>query len=69
MSRCLLGVLVVAAGLVALTSTARETRSSVRKPASTDGNRLRETASVTVAGAPCTLFRPAPRFNLSFSLN
>jgi hypothetical protein len=69
MSRCLLGVLVVAAGLVALTSTPRETRSSVRKAAPKGGNRLWETASVTVAGAPRTLFRPAPRFNLSFSLN
>ena len=69
MSRCLLGVLFVTAGLVALTSTARETRSSVRKAVSMNGNRLQETTSATVAGAPRTLFRPAPRFNLSFSLN
>ncbi len=69
MARCLLGVLVVAAGLVALTSTSREVRSLTRKPASKGGNRLRETVSVTVAGAPRTLFRPAPRFSLQFSLN
>src|SRR5215471_2462798 len=39
MARCLLGVLVVTAGLAALASAARETRSSVRQPAPAGGNR------------------------------
>jgi hypothetical protein len=69
MARCLLGVFVVTAGLVALASAARETRSSVQKPAPVGGNRLREMETLTVAGTSRTLLRPAPLFDLPFSLN
>jgi hypothetical protein len=69
MARCLFGVLVVAAGLVALTSAAWEARSSVRAPAPEGGNRLRKTETTTVSGTPRTLLRPAPLFDLTFSLN
>ena len=69
MARCLLGVLVVTAGLAALASAARETRSSVRQPAPVGGNRLRKKETVTVSGTPRTLLRPAPLFDLPFSLN
>jgi hypothetical protein len=69
MARCLLGVLVVTAGLAALASAARETRSSVRQPAPAGRNRLRERETLTVSGIPRTLLRPAPLFDLPFSLN
>jgi hypothetical protein len=69
MARCLLGVLVVTAGLVALASAAKEARSLNEKPAPTGGNRLREIEALTLAGTPRTLFRPAPAFDLRFSLN
>jgi len=69
MGRCLLGVLFVTAGLVALTSVTRETRSSVREIASIGGTSLRETKTVTVSGTPRTLLRPAAAFGLRFSLN
>ena len=69
MSRCLLGVLVVTAGLMALASAARETRSLQENPAPVGGNRLRETETVTLSGASRTLLRPAPAFDLRFSIN
>jgi hypothetical protein len=69
MARCLLGVFVVTAGLVALASATRETCSSVRQPAPAGGNRLRKRETLTVSGAPRTLLRPAPLFDLPFSLN
>jgi hypothetical protein len=69
MGRCLLGVLVVTAGLVALASAARETRSSVRETAPIGGPRLRETEALAVSGASRTLLRPAAAFDLRFSLN
>lgn len=69
MGRCLLGVLVLTAGLVALASAARESRTSVQEPAATSGNRLREMGAVAVSGTARTLLLPAPAFDLRFSLN
>ena len=50
MARYLLGVLVVVAGLVALTSAARGATSVNPQPASTGGPRLQETEAVTRSG-------------------
>jgi hypothetical protein len=69
MARCLLGVFVLTAGLVALASAAKETRSAVQKTAATSGNRLRERGVVAVSGTARTLLLPAPAFDLRFSLN
>lgn len=70
MARCLLGVLVVTAGLAALASAARQTRSVQEKPtAPLGGNRLRDMMALTPCGASRTLLRPAPAFDLRFSLN
>ena len=69
MGRCLLGILVLTAGLVALTSTAKEARSSVPQTPATKGDRPRATQTVVASGAPRTLLLPAPAFGLAFSLN
>jgi len=69
MARCLLGVLVVTVGLVALSSAAWETRSSLRQTTPLRGTRLRETEAVTASGISRTLLRPMPAFDLRFSLN
>lgn len=68
MARCLLA-LVVAAGLVALASATRGTRLPAEESNPMDGNRLRETETVSLAGTPRTLLRIAPAFGLEFSLN
>jgi hypothetical protein len=68
MARCLLA-LVVAAGLVALASATRGTRLPAEGSKPMDGNRLRETEIVNLAGTPRTLLRIAPAFGLEFSLN
>jgi hypothetical protein len=70
MARCLLGVLVVTAGLVALASATR--RTSTLLPQSTpthDGPRLRDMEIATLSGVSRTLLRPLPALNLYFSLN
>lgn len=69
MVRCLLGVLVVAAGLVALAATNRRILTLPEEPAPSSGPRLRETEAVASSGANRTLLRPLPARNLSFSLN
>ncbi len=69
MARCLVGALVVAAGLVALASATRGVRSSVSEPASTGGTRLRQMEVLAVSGSLRTLLRPTPAFDLRFSLN
>lgn len=69
MVRCLLGVLFVAAGLVALASTNRKIPPHQEKPTPNSGPRLREIEAVNVSGVSRTLFRPLPALDLSFSLN
>jgi hypothetical protein len=69
MARCLFGLFVITAGLVALTSVAKETRTSVQQSTPTSGARLRETEVVAASGASRTLLLPAPVFGASFSLN
>jgi hypothetical protein len=69
MVRCLLGVLVVAAGLAALASTNRKILTLSKEPASTRGPRLSEAKAVALSGARRTLFRPLPALDFSFSLN
>lgn len=69
MARCLLGAFVVTAGLVALASVARGTRSSVPVATPTTDTPLRGQQSLTPIGTPRTLLRPAPVFGLAFSLN
>jgi hypothetical protein len=70
MARCLLGVLFVTAGLVALASATRGNLTLNQEPAPTTGGvRLRETEAVTRSGTSRTLFRPLPTMNISFSLN
>jgi hypothetical protein len=67
MVRCLVGLFFLTAGLVALTSTAKENRSSAPQTAPTNGVRLRETEAVAASGVSRTLLLPA--FGASFSLN
>jgi hypothetical protein len=67
--RCLLGVLVVSMGLVALVSTTREVVPVPRQPASNSGARLHDSDAVAVSGVSRTLLRPLPAANLYFSLN
>lgn len=70
MGRSLLGIFMLAAGLVALASASRETRSSTPEiTTSIGGNRLRETETVAVSGTLRTLLLPAPALDLRFSLN
>ena len=69
MARCLLGVLVVTAGLVALASAARGNLPLNPQPARTGGTRLREMETVTLSGVPRTLLRPLPALDIRFSLN
>jgi hypothetical protein len=69
MVRCLLGVLVVAAGLVALAATNRKILTLPEEPAADSGPRLREAEAVASSGASRMLLRPLPALNLSFSLN
>ncbi len=70
MARCLLGVFVVTAGLVALASMARENFTpQPQTPAPTGGNRLREMEVSAASGSSRTLFRVLPALDLSFSLN
>ena len=69
MARYLLGVLVVVAGLVALTSAARGATSVNPQPASTGGPRLQETEAVTRSGVSRTLLRPLAALDIRFSLN
>jgi hypothetical protein len=70
MARCLIGLFVLTVGLVALTSTAKENRSSIQQPTvSSGGPRLRETEAFAASGASRTLLLPAPVFGASFSLN
>ena len=69
MVRCMLGVLVIVAGLVALTSTTRGALTVKEEPASPGGSRLRETETLARSGANRTLLRPLPALNIAFSLN
>jgi hypothetical protein len=70
MVRSLLGLFILAAGLVALASASRETRSSTQETTTPMGNnRLRETETVAVSGTLRTLLLPAPALDLRFSLN
>jgi hypothetical protein len=69
MVRCLVGLFVLTAGLVALSSATKETRSSVQQTTLTSGVRLRETEAVAASGASRTLLLPAPVFGAAFSLN
>lgn len=69
MARCLFGAFFIAAGLAALTSAAWESSSSLQESASSSDKRLRMMQTEIVTGAALTLLRPAPRYNLSFSLN
>lgn len=69
MVRCLLGVFVVAAGLVALAASNRRKLTLREEPAPSGGPRLREAAAVALSGASRTLLRPLPALDLSFSLN
>jgi hypothetical protein len=69
MARCLLGVFVVTAGLVALASVARGNFTPEQKPAPTSGSRLRDMEAVTSVSPGRTVFRVLPTLNLAFSLN
>jgi hypothetical protein len=69
MVRCLLGVLVLTAGMVALASVARENSPSDQGPTPNRGGRLREMEVTTATGVSRTLFQPLPAVNLGFSLN
>lgn len=69
MVRCLLGVLVITAGLVALASATRGNLTAKEEPASTGGPRLRESEAFAQSGASRTLFRPLPALDIAFSLN
>jgi hypothetical protein len=69
MARCLLGVFVVTAGLVALASVARGNSVREPKPAPTDSGRLREMEIPTACGSRRTLFRVLPALDLCFSRN
>jgi hypothetical protein len=73
MGRCLLGVLVLTAGLMALATAAREISSpvseSMPETTATSGNRLRGWEVVAVSGTARTLLVPAPARDLRFSLN
>lgn len=69
MVRCLLGALVLTAGLVALASATRGALMIREEPASTGGPRLRETEVFARSGASRTLFRPLPALDIAFSLN
>jgi hypothetical protein len=69
MVRCVLGVLVVAVGLVALATTNRRNLTIREEPAPSGGPRLKEAAAVALSGASRTLLRPLPALDLSFSLN
>jgi hypothetical protein len=69
MVRCLLGVLFITAGLVALASTNRRILILQEKPVPTGGPRLRETEEVALSGASRILLRPLPALDIAFSLN
>ncbi len=69
MVRCLLGVLFLTAGLVALASTNRRILPLQEKPVPTGGPRLRQTEEVALSGVYRILLRPLPALDLSFSLN
>lgn len=69
MVRCLLGVLFVTAGLLALASTNRKISTLQEKPVPTGGPRLRETEEVALSGVSRILLRPLPALNIAFSLN
>lgn len=69
MARCLLGVLLVTAGLVALTSASRGNLPPNPQPADHGGTRLRETETIALSGVPRTLLRPLPALDIRFSLN
>ncbi len=69
MGRCLLGVLILTAGLAALASAAKETRSSVAETTTTKKDNPRATQAVAASGALRTLLLPAPAFDIRFSLN
>jgi hypothetical protein len=71
MARCLLGVFVVTAGLVALASMTRGNFTAhPQTPApTTGGTRLREMEVSATPGSNRTMFRVLPALNLSFSLN
>jgi hypothetical protein len=70
MVRCLLGLLVITAGLVVLASANRgKFTVGNEEPASGGGPRLRETEAFAQSGASRTLFRPLPALDIAFSLN
>jgi len=69
MVRCLLGVLVITAGLVALASVTQEALTVKEEPASNGEPRLRETEAFAQSGASRTLLRPLPALDIAFSLN
>jgi hypothetical protein len=69
MARCLLGVLVVTAGLVVLASASRGNLPLHPQPARTGGTRLRDMETIALSGAPRTLLRPLPALDIRFSLN
>jgi hypothetical protein len=69
MVRCLFGLFVLTAGLVALTSAAKETRFSVPKTTPTPDAHPQETEAVAASAAARNLLHPARVFGASFSLN
>jgi hypothetical protein len=69
MVRCLLGVLVVTAGLAALASVAYASFSPEREALPSEGNRLRKTEVAAPSGSRLTLFRAIPALDICFSLN
>lgn len=69
MVRCLVGVLVVAAGLVALAAANRRIINLPEEAAPHGGPRLREAEAIALSGVSRTLLRPLPALDLSFSLN
>lgn len=69
MVRCLLGVLFVTAGLVALATMNRRILTLQEKPVPAGGPRLRETEEVALSGASRILLRPLPALDIAFSLN
>lgn len=69
MARCLVGIAILAAGLVVLAAAVKESRPSEPSPGSSRGKWPRRKEALAFLGARRTLMLPAPPFQIRFSCN